>query len=546
MPHATGPDRVQSWGVDDGTPLQPLADVHNVVAPKPDRNLGYPLMHSFVVTAACLPYLGWLWLTGQLSLGAAPIYPFGLADPVKALGTLTLFGRLVSVLMGVGIVVAVWDTARTLWGHRTGALAGLLVMTLFPMFYYSRVGNPDVPMMFYAAIALAVLARAVVHSFTVRRGIWLGVFVGFAVATKEPIAALFLPLPFILLYLSWRERGAAEEWFSWQFWKAPTASAVCAFLAFGLGSGLFVDPEFYFAHVAFARGRMQDLANGELAFIRSFPLTWEGHLALTRALFTYITDCMTLVGFLLSLVGVLWVLCREPRFAVFVLPAITYIIVLFWSARGAQLRYLFPVALILAFFAARVLSLAWESPRRSFRWAAAVIGIFVIGWGLLRGIDLTYSMVNDSRYAAARWLAPRTPAGTTVEYFGESGELPPLAATVETRRSIAFFGAMYKPRLGPDVIREILNGWRERRPDLIILVPDHSSPPGVPHNVTCPPEVFRGLIDGRFGYKLAVFFETPRLLPWVRRPDLDYPSVNPPIHIFFRNDLATRAVSGGI
>jgi hypothetical protein len=153
-------------------------------------------------------------------------------------------------------------------------------------------------------------------------------------------------------------------------------------------------------------------------------------------------------------------------------------------------------------------------------------------------------MINDSRYAAARWLTLRTQPGTTVEYFGESGELPPLAATVRTRRSIAYFGAMHKPHSGPDVTEEIVNGWRERRPELIILVPDHSSPPGVPHNFTCPPEVFRGLIDGRFGYKLAGVFETPQLLTWVRRPALDYPSVNPPIHIFVRKDLANRVVDG--
>jgi 4-amino-4-deoxy-L-arabinose transferase-like glycosyltransferase len=544
VPHATGPDRVQSWGVDDGTPLQPLADVHNIITPKPDRNLGYPLMHSFVVTAACLPYIGWLWLSGQFSLAGAPTYPFGLADPVKALSTLTLFGRLVSVLMGVGIVVAVWDAARALWGHLTGVLAALLVMTLFPMFYYSRVGNPDVPMMFYAAITLAALTRSVARGLTLRGGVCLGIFVGFAVATKEQIAALFVVLPFVLWYLSWRDGQAADGWFSWRFWKTPAAVGVSAFLAFGIGSGLFFDPQFYLAHIAFGRERIQELASGQVAFAQYFPHTREGHFALARVLITYLADCMTLPGLLLSLVGVLWILRREPRFALFVLPAITYLAILFWSARVAQLRYVLPAALVLALFAARALSLAWESPWLGLRWTSAAIGIFVIGLGLLRGVDLTYSMINDSRYAAARWLAPRTPPGTRIEYFGESGELPPLSAAVQTRRSIGYFGAKHKHHVGTEAAQEILNGWRDRRPDLIILVPDHSSPPGMPYNFTCPPAVCRGLIDGKFGYRLAALFETPRLLPWVYRPDLDYPSVNPPIRIFLRNDSGDRAIDG--
>jgi hypothetical protein len=56
----------------------------------------------------------------------------------------------------------------------------------------------------------------------------------------------------------------------------------------------------------------------------------------------------------------------------------------------------------------------------------------------------------------------------------------------------------------------------------------------VPHNITCPPEIYRGLLEGTLGYQLAAQFEPPPLLPWVRRPRLDYPSVNPPVRIFSR------------
>lgn len=532
-PHATAPDRVQSWGVDDGTPLQPLADVHNIWQPKPDRNFGYPLMHSFVLTAAYSPYLGWLYLTGQFSPANAATYPFGLADPVGALRTLTLIGRLVSVLMGVGIVVAAWAAARELWGERTGAVAALAVMLLYPLFYYSRVGNPDVPSLFYASIALAVLARSIREGFTVRRGIWLGAFVGFAVATKEPIAALFLALPFILLYLIWPELRRAG-WLAWSAWKPVVFAALATFAAFGAGSGLFVDPQFYQRHLEFSRQRTELLAAGEIAHLRGYPSTWDGHVQLAGLLWNYLADSLTLLGLLLALLGAAWVLRSEPRRALLILPAATYFATLFLAARAGQLRYVLPVAFVLALFAARAAVLGWESRRPVLRLLLLACGTLGLGLGLLRGVDLTHAMIFDSRFAAADWLAARSGPGTTLEFFGESGLLPPLSAEVHTMRATAYYGAVYPPDLGPAAVEQILAGWRTRRPDWIVLVPDHSSRPGEPYNATCPPEIFRGLMEGRFGYQLAARFETPPLLPWVRRPRLDYPSVNPPIHIFAR------------
>jgi hypothetical protein len=292
----------------------------------------------------------------------------------------------------------------------------------------------------------------------------------------------------------------------------------------------------------FGRERMQALAQANIAHVRSYPYTWEGHIELARVLGSYLADCMTLAGLLLGLAGVVWVLRREPRAAWFVLPALVYVAPLFWVARAGQLRYLLPAAFVLTLFSARALVLAWEGRQPAARWVMTAVGILAIGLGLLRGVDLTHAMIRDSRFAAADWLAARAGAGAKVEFFGESGLLPPLSAAVQTTRSIAYRGAVYAHETGPAAIAEILAGWRARQPDLIILVPDHSSPPGVPHNATCPPEIFRGLMEGRFGYQLAARFETPPLLPWVSRPRLDYPSVNPPIHIFAR---AAAPLEGG-
>jgi hypothetical protein len=197
----------------------------------------------------------------------------------------------------------------------------------------------------------------------------------------------------------------------------------------------------------------------------------------------------------------------------------------------------------MALFEARAVALSWEGRRRVVRVAAAGAGLLVLGLALLRGVDLTHAMLHDSRYAAAQWLAAHAPPGTTIEFFGPSATLPALGPGVKTARATPFLGAAHRHETGPDAVTAILDGWRARRPELIILLPDHSSLPGAPHNITCPPEVYRGLLQGTYGYRLAVAFETPPLFPWVRRPALDYPSVNPPVLIFARVEAPPRSAS---
>ena len=531
IPHATAPDRTHAWGTDDETPLGPLAEIHNIIQPKPDRNLGYPLMHSFVVSASYAPYLGYLWATGGLA-NISGAYPFGLADPVGDLKGLSLIAHFVSVLMGAGVVLAAYNAGRTLWDERTGALAALVVMVSFPMFYYSRTGNVDMTVLFFTALALAVFAHIIAAGFTARRAVWLGVFVGFALATKEPSIASFLALPFVLLALQWRDRSTDRGLLAWSFWKAPVIAAFTAFLAFGIGSGLFVDPGRYFAHVEFARERLDAIAEGGVGFMYTYPYTWSGHLQLAGKIVESLTDALTLPGLLLAVAGMLFAIRKEPRTFTFALPALTLLIVLFWSARTVQLRYVMPAAFTLAFFAARAVTRAWQSPRQTARAGFAVLAFAVIGIGLLRGIDLTHAMINDSRYDAAAWLEPRTMPGDRVEYFGVTEKLPPLKHGVITERAISYLGPLKQPRTGEDAAREIRQGWAERMPKYIVIMPDFHLSTEVPDNVSCPPAIYQDLLNGTISYHLAADFRTPSLLPWVRRPSIDYPVVNPPIRIF--------------
>ena len=61
----------------------------------------------------------------------------------------------------------------------------------------------------------------------------------------------------------------------------------------------------------------------------------------------------------------------------------------------------------------------------------------------------------------------------------------------------------------------------------------------------CPPRVYELFKEGTNGYRLGKFFQTPSVLPWVSRPSLDYPTVNPPIQIFMWDGKSSDNVSHG-
>lgn len=538
-PEATGPELIHGWAVDDETPLGPLAQINNILHPQEVQNLGYPLMHSFMVTAAYAPYLGWLKLTGAWAGPSGGEYPYGFRDPVAALRGLTRIGHFLSVILGVVVVLGAWATARAMWDERTGIVAALVTMTSYPMFYYSRTGNVDVPMMAFVAIALAAYARTLRAPPTPGLAAILGVAAGCAMATKEQAGGLLIAMaPVVLVLHAQAVRASGQR--GWEAWKVPVVALGTVVMAFGLGSGLFVDPTRFFAHLAHGGERMELARSGVLWFIPTFDRSWAGNLGLAQLLAGFAAQVLTLPGLVLSGIGVVLATRHDRRALLLVLPAASYLALLYFATRTGQLRYLMPPAFVLGLFAARALALGWEARQRAWRGATVAVAALVMGLGLLRGLDLTWAMLHDGRYSAAEWLAAQSAPGDRVEYFGSAYKLPALPASVDLALAAPNLGPLRAPPRDAAATEAILSGWRERRPRFILISPDWSSFEGEPFPAACPPEVFEALTSGAAGYRLAATFETPSLLPWVRRPPLDYPMVNTPLRVFVPEDLPVR------
>jgi 4-amino-4-deoxy-L-arabinose transferase-like glycosyltransferase len=526
-PHATTHERAQAWGVDDEAPLGALGQVHGILTGSTGQNLGYPLLSYFLIVGAQSPYLLYLKATGGLGAPSAE-YPYGLSDPVRSLAVLTWIAHALSVLYGVGVVVAAYLAARDLWGERSARLTALLVMVSYPSFYYARTSNPDIGVLFFTAAALAVYARILACGVTPGRAAWLGVFIGAALATKEPSFASFVALPFVLPILHARQRreqGARPG----EAWRVPVLCLAAAVLTFGVGSGLFLDPARYMAHLEFVRQRSQELAASGVSYAKAYPRTMAGHGRLVWDILGKIADAMTLPGALAALAGLVWTAVRQRRMLLFALPAATYLAILL-GARSVQLRYVMPAVLVLAFFAARFFDLVIA---RGGSWARAstVVAAGVIGLGFLRGVDLTAAMIHDSRYAAGEWVRANLRSGDRVDYFGPTQKLPPLPAGVRSEHALPYAGGPARQALGEAQADSVRRRWRENAPAAVVVIPDYRAS-ALPYGGAMPPAIYEDLNEGSLGFGLDTLIQSPPLLPWVRRPPIDYPTVNPPIRIY--------------
>jgi hypothetical protein len=539
-PQATAPNRIKTFATDEILPLEALAEMHNTfVVSKPDRNYGYPWWHYFVVAAAQAPYLGYLRLTGEWET-SSPEYPFGLRDPVQSLRWLTLIGRMVSVLMGAGVVVAAYYFGSVLWGRLAGVATALLTMLNYLMFYYSRTGNLDVPAFFWSSVGLAIFAKIMIAGLTARRAAWLGVFAGLAMATKDQSVVIFLPLGCCLLYsrfiqTSEQTSGSTSGLTSGQStrWRPILMGLAASLVAYAVGAGMLVDPQRHITHVhalLFDPRRV----SGAAAYWPPHPRTWTGMMNLLGDYLWKLVSLQSLPVLLTAVAGALLALRRKPRLLILLLPAPALFVMLIWPTGIVVLRYLLPLSLLLSAFAAYALMEMRRSRLRPL-WVPSFA--ILCGWQLLIGADLTYAQYHDTRYEAADWFKREAKAGDRVEYFGAPETMPYLSSDIISRpvagrvRWVGEFGH------GPAVLQYLM----KEGPEYVVIIPDWTSQPGMERSADCPPEVYEALKDGSVGYTQVAYFP-PRSLfgEWRLRPPLDNPSVCPPARIFARRDGSRR------
>jgi hypothetical protein len=430
----------------------------------------YPLLHYAVLAIPVSAFE----LAGRYAIFAAD----SLASHVAQLALM----RFVSVLMGVGALVAAYLCGAELYGPRRAVL-GALALLLTPLFlFYGKTANLDMPALCWFGWALLAFLR-IVRANRHADYVLLGVAAAGAVATKDQAYANLALLPLAVIVANIRHQTSLTWWqrlgstiVDSKIWTAGVAAA--------LASGVFHNVVFNFGGFVSHFSLLSTL--GDLAAV---PRTTAGYAELswtTVLLFRFVFGWPL---FVMAAVGIAGAVARQDRrwwLWLLVVP-LSFHLTFTWVTLYVNDRYLFGGLFVLALFGGA----AWADLLEARQWRrvawCAVAGSVV--YSLLYAASINAMMNVDARHAARRWVYAHADSNTTVGLVGSyMPHLGPPIRVVALPTSVAGVRAT-KPRLMMVNARFAQRFAAERRPD--------------------GQELIRGLEDGSLGYTEVFRARTP-------------------------------------
>lgn len=526
IPEVNHPARLYAWGNDDQVPMASLAEMQNsIYGSPPNRNYAYPLGQHLVWSAFYAPVLAVEVLSGGMESPSAE-FPFGFVDPVKSFERLAWVGRGVNVAMSIIALLAMYATGRLMGSRAGGIVSALGLLFAWPFLYFARTGNPDAATMMWTCLGLAATAWILRDGYRRAPGVLLGVCIAAASATKEQsLGSFFLVVPTLLgIALVVRSERTFHDRVTDVLWSGAAFG-----LTFVLWHGIWLDLDRFVRHI-----ELLVLAGaggvGGPGYLRH-PEGFGGQWLQAVDLFFQTVDAMTWPWLLVSLAGVGFAVARAPRQLILLLSAVGFFYMLMLVG-FSRIHYVLAIAAVLLLFAGHLLGRGIEGPRSRWIALAATTLLFVVP--VLRAVDLTHDMRNDGRYAAGDFTKEHARPGDRVLYFGAIIKLPRFPDGVD------FLQVEYPPDARPTLQRE--------RPEWIVLAPEDTdefrqrvqwrSGLHAVHSAYIPDALYQELDEGVAGYRLVGQFQSPRLIPWLPRPFLTYPTVNPPVQLFVREDRA--------
>jgi Dolichyl-phosphate-mannose-protein mannosyltransferase len=382
----------------------------------PGEYYTYPPGHLLLLTAVTAP----VWL--PVLVHAPSRTPAALVAAFVTPGTMTalaVLARLVQCAMALGLVWAMAQLAGEIAGRRAALLAGALCGLLGVLGYYAHATNLDVPVLFWAGLALLQLTRAVVRDEP-RRLRAVAVLAALAVASKDQAAALFLlSVPAVLLV--WRSPGR---------WREGAIALALGGLVYGVLGAPLVNPHGFLRRLPalFTAGR--DYAAGDPGVL--------GALGVLAAAFEHTPDFWPWPVLAVAVAGV--ALGPGPRASgprrlaalVPVLAALSFTLCFTLAARRTEHRFVLPQFVLLSVPAGLALDRVLDRPGWR-RWTVPGVGALLVlaAWGALR---VAAAPLRDPRLGVERFLAAHLAPGERIETYGSNVYLPRFPAGARVTR----------------------------------------------------------------------------------------------------------------
>lgn len=418
------------WDVDGVAPRDFLSGVVKTVTP--GDYFTYPPLHLLLLTVLTLPVT-------LVALARAPsLAPHDVIQAFVQVPVMTTFSyaaRAVSLLMSLGIVLAMGNLARAVFGPRARPWAMAIAGVEVAGTYYAHTSNLDIPALFWASYALLALVTAI-KADEPRKLRRVAVLVACAIATKDQAYAVFLfsmPCVLVLWALERRRRapGTLPELVRETLWLVGIGIALVLLL-----DGALFNPTGFAARVRFLTGpASQDFAQ--------YSKDWPGRLAAFWDAVTFLPNHYPVALAPLFALGVVLAVARtrgRDRIAALVplFAILSFTLAFNCVARRVEERFMLPQMQLLAVYGgcavAGLLELAPVARQRALTWMVRAGAVACILSGLRLSAVVIATMLGDARYDAEAFMRENVRQGDVIEVYGGNVYLPRFPASAVVQR----------------------------------------------------------------------------------------------------------------
>ena len=430
------------WDVDGVAPRDFLPGIIKTFTP--GDYFTYPPLHLLILTVLTLPVTAVALLRAP-SLSQHDVIQTFLNVPVMT--TFAYVARVVSLLMSLGIVLAMGRLASAIFGPRARPWAMAIAGVEVAGTYYAHTSNLDIPALFWASYALLTLVEAV-KADDPRKLRRASVLAACAIATKDQAYAIFLlSLPCVLV--AWAHHRRREGRLGPLLRETLWLAGIGVVLVLVLDAAVF-NPTGFAARVRFLTGpASQDFAQ--------YSRDWPGRLTALREAVTFLPNHYPVALAPVFALGVVLALKRtssgvdraragardapsRDRIAAMVplLAIVSFTLAFNCVARRVEERFMLPQMQLLAVYGGGAISGLLELAERAKEkrvptWMIRLGAVACILSGLRMSAAMIATMLGDTRYDAETFMREHVRPGEVIEIYGNNVYLPrfPPGATVQ-------------------------------------------------------------------------------------------------------------------
>ncbi len=385
----------------------------------------YPPLHYRINAALYRPWFAHWDASGQLvrhpqtgmRIPAEPLAP--------KVGVLILASRLLSMVMAIGAGIATFFAACRLTGDSAvGLCAAAVLMVGADFTYFARLGNVDVPSVFWIALSFYFFVRASEAGRVVDCGL-LGLFAALAICTKDSAAGVYPGMAIVLIVrsvINWHDESDQVQ--KWALLKKRFIGWTVGLVVFAVLylwiNGIFTDYATYAVRLGYWFDDSADTQHAE-------QYRYTSPLALLMATLWYAASATGWPMLALMLASAVYVVARHRMLALItLLPAFSYYMFVIQQMNFVYGRFLFPIFVLIAPLVGRAIVDLAKNARLPLAARVAVpLIVFPLSLGYVTVVNL--EMMTDSRYRAEAWFEENVSTDTSVGVFAKPQYLPRIA-----------------------------------------------------------------------------------------------------------------------